>query len=90
MKPKPGPKPAPAKKGVPNGTYFWWKMNDKTKVWGKISFHDDGKHVDLFNSDGMNCKAEEYTLDDKAQVHLTHAGDKDDCATKYMTQSETK
>jgi hypothetical protein len=67
----------------PNGVYYWSKKDGRDSThWAKIAFHDDGKHVDFVTSDGMNCKAEEYTLDDKAQVHLTHAGDKNDCVTK--------
>jgi len=62
-------------------------MYGNTKAWAQIMFHDDGKHVDLINSTGLNCKAEEYTLDDKAQIHLTHAGD---CVNKYMTDAEAK
>jgi hypothetical protein len=53
-------------------------------------FHDDGKHVDLFNSDGMNCKAEEYTYDGKSQVNFTHAQEKDDCINHYLVKAEAK
>jgi len=33
-------------------------MQGETKIWAKMIFKDD-KHVDIFNSDGMACKAEE-------------------------------